>query len=132
MIKAVLDTNILVSALWSPSRNASTIINLIFSDIITPCFNQDILTEYQTVLSRPRLSFLPNQVEELLNEIKDRGLFVTVKPSVIVMSDESDRKFYDVVRYCDAYLITGNVRHYPKESFVVSMSEFLQKINFHL
>ena len=50
MLNVVLDTNILVSALWSPAGNASTIVNLVLSDKILPCIDQQILNEYRVVL----------------------------------------------------------------------------------
>jgi hypothetical protein len=43
MLKAVLDTNILVSALWTPVGNASTIIELILSNKVIPCLDQQKL-----------------------------------------------------------------------------------------
>jgi len=42
MIKIVLDTNVLVSALWTPAGNASTIISLIFTDKIIPYYDHRI------------------------------------------------------------------------------------------
>jgi len=129
MIKVVLDTNILVSALWTPAGNASVIIGLILSDKIIPCFDQRILDEYLTVLSRPRLSFPSGQVEELLLEITNRGLSATVSPSTVIMPDETDRKFYDIAMYYEAYLITGNLKHYPKNSFVTSPARFIEVFN---
>jgi len=125
MLKAVLDTNVLVSALWTPAGNASNIVNLVFSDIITPCFDQRILDEYRVVLSRPRLAFPAGQVDELLTEITDRGLSVIPSLSTIDMIDETDHKFYDTARFCTAYLITGNTRHYPKDPLVISPAMFL-------
>ena len=125
MLKTVLDTNVLVSALWTPAGNASTIINLILSDKIIPCFDQNILNEYKIVLLRPKLSFPEGQVDELLAEISGRGFSVIVLPSAVAMPDESDRKFYDVAKYCSAHLITGNIRHYPKDPLIVSPAQFL-------
>jgi len=129
MLKVVVDTNVLVSALWTPAGNASVIISLILSDRIIPCFDQRILDEYRTVLSRPRLAFPPGQVDELLTEITGRGLSVTVSPSAISMPDETDRKFYDVARFCEAYLVTGNLKHYPKNPLVTSSARFITIFN---
>ena len=125
-MKAVLDTNILVSALWTPAGNASAIINLILSDRVIPCFDQNILNEYRLVLSRPRLSFPNGQVDELLTEIINRGLSVTIIPSAFTLPDEADRKFYDTAKYCEAYLITGNIRHYPRDPLIISPARFLE------
>jgi len=129
MIKVVLDTNVLVSALWTPAGNASVIIGLILSNKIIPCFDQLILYEYRTVLSRPRLSFPPGQVDELLLEITNRGLSATVSPSTFFMPDETDRKFYDVAMFYEAYLVTGNLKHYPENSFVTSPARFIEIYN---
>ena len=126
MLKAVLDTNVLVSAIWSPIGNASTIVNLILREKIIPFFDQSILHEYRAVLNRPRLAFPAGEVNKLLNEITDRGLLVTVIPGTIVMPDESDRKFYDAAKFCNAYLLTGNKKHYPKDPLVLSPAEFLE------
>jgi len=125
MLKVVLDTNVLVSALWTPAGNASVIMGLTLTNKVIPCFDQRIIDEYRTVLSRPRLAFPPDQVEKFLMEIIDRGLSVTVSPSTISMPDETDRKFFDVAGFCEAYLITGNLKHYPKASFVTSPAHFL-------
>jgi len=125
MPRVVIDTNILVSALWTPPGNASNIINLVLTDKITPCFDQHILNEYRVVLSRPRFAFSTEQVNGLLSEITNRGISVIVLPSLIELPDESDRKFFDVAKYCGAYLITGNIKHYPKEPFIVTPARFL-------
>ena len=126
MLKAVLDTNILVSALWTPVGNASAIVNLILADKIIPCFDERILYEYRAVLSRKRLAFPAGQVDELLTEITGRGLSVVVLPSTFAMPDEADRKFYDIAKHCEAFLITGNSKHYPKDPFIVSPAQFLE------
>ena len=126
MLKVVLDTNVLVSSLWTPDGNASVIIGLILSNRIIPCFDQRILDEYRAVLSRPRLAFAPGQVDELLTEIIGRGFSVTVPPSAVALPDESDRKFFDVAVFCQAYLITGNLKHYPKNSFVTNPARFIE------
>ena len=130
MLKVVLDTNVLVSALWTPRGNASTIINLVFADKILPCFDQHILDEYRAVLSRPRLAFAEGKVDELLAEITSRGISVIPLPSTVEMSDEADRKFFNVAKFCAAYLVTGNARHYPKDPLVISPARFLETVLF--
>jgi len=129
MTKAVLDTNVLVSALWTPAGNAAAIVGLVLSDRIVPCFDCRILDEYLAVLSQPRLAFSAGQVDRLLNEIAERGLLVTPLPSKIALPDESDRKFYDVAKFCGACLITGNARHYPDDPDITNPARFLEKLN---
>ena len=126
MLKVVIDTNVLVSALWTPAGNPSAIISLIFSDKIIPCFDQRILNEYKAVLSRPKLAFPEEQVDRFLEEITGRGILVIVGQSKIKLPDETDRKFYDTAKFCHAYLITGNTRHYPKDKQVVNPAQFMK------
>jgi putative PIN family toxin of toxin-antitoxin system len=124
--KVVLDTNILVSALWTPEGNAAKIIALLPLGKIVPCYNFPILQEYQEVLQRPKLRFSGSKTADLLTTIGQYGLSIVAEPGSVVMADESDRKFYDTAKTAGAVLITGNTRHYPQETFVVTPAEFLQ------
>ena len=126
MLKVVLDTNVLVSALWTPAGNASTIVDLILANKIIPCFDQRILQEYRAVLSRKRLAFPAGQVDGLMAEIIDKGLSVVVLPGTFAMPDEADRKFYDTAKHCEAFLITGNLKHYPNDPLIISPARFLE------
>ena len=126
-MKVVLDTNVLVSALWTQAGNCSVILSQVLQDEIIPCFDHRILNEYRVVLSRPRLIFSPAQTNELLREITSRGLTVTVAPSTINLPDEADRKFYDTAKTCNAILITGNIRHFPEEPLIMTPAQFLAR-----
>ena len=129
MTRVVLDTNVLVSALWTPVGNCSAIISLVLTDRIVPCFDHRIIAEYRAVLSRPRLAFPRGQTEEFLKEIADRGLMVKItSPSTVPMADEADRKFYDIAGACKAFLITGNARHYPKNPLVMTPAQFISRL----
>ena len=44
------------------------------------------------------------------------------------MPDEDDCVFYDIAKYAKACLITGNTKHYPVESFILTPMEFLSKL----
>ena len=127
MVKVVLDTNVLVSALWTQAGNCSAILSQVLQDELIPCFDHNIFNEYRIVLSRPRLVFSSAQTDELLREIASRGLAVTVSPSTVPLHDEADRKFYDTAKACDAILITGNIRHFPKDSLVMTPAQFLAR-----
>ncbi|MCL1819283.1 MAG: putative toxin-antitoxin system toxin component, PIN family [Oscillospiraceae bacterium] len=126
IIRVVIDTNILVSALWSDDGNASAIIKMMPSNII-PVFNDFILEEYTEVLSRPKFAFSVHKRESLLAKMKDYGESITPEKSDIPMSDETDRIFYDTAMAIGAILITGNIKDYPNESFIMTPAEFLQK-----
>ena len=127
-IKVVLDTNILVSALWSENNNQLKIIELI-PYIITPCINDLMLLEYNNVLKRPKFNFSPHKRKMLLLKIKEYSEIVLPNKSNIHMTDESDRIFYDTAKTSDSILITGNLKHFPNETFIMNSIEFLNKLN---
>jgi len=129
VVQAVLDTNILVSAIWTPAGSASKILELILTDKIIPCFDDSIMKEYKTVLSRPRLALPKGLAKKLLAEIAERGIMVSIYPGKDKMTDEADRKFYDTAKFFEAWLVTGNIKRYPKDPLIISPSRFLEKMN---
>ncbi len=49
-----------------------------------------------------------------------------------VLPDKKDLPFYEVVvekQEDAAYLVTGNIKHFPKKSFIVTPKEFLSILN---
>jgi len=40
------------------------------------------------------------------------------------MPDESDRIFYDAAKAVNAYLVTGNQKHYPENTQIVTPARF--------
>jgi putative PIN family toxin of toxin-antitoxin system len=125
---AVIDTNILVSALWKPAGNASLLLSHVISGRIQACYDHRMISEYREVLTCPRFGFPPEQVDLLLAVIIEDGISVVPDslPS-ITLPDEDDRPFYEVARYCRAPLITGNLRHFPDDPRVISLAEFCNK-----
>ena len=129
MIRVVLDTNILVSGLLSTFGNSAAIINAI-TDRVIACFYSDaIIREYTDVLSRPKFGFPQEKADALIRDISRVGHQIVPTQSTHFLPDESDRIFYDVAKASKAYLITGNNKHYPNESFILSPAEFVDK--FH-
>ena len=44
-----------------------------------------------------------------------------------VFLDEADKKFYEVAKFCGAVLVTGNLKHFPKDPLVMSVTDFLDR-----
>jgi putative PIN family toxin of toxin-antitoxin system len=130
---AVIDTNVLVSALlrWQSLPGAVTAEAL--TGRITPLLNEEILAEYREVLSRPKFHFPGAAVDVLLNGIIKRGVFVDGEPIEEVLPDPKDVVFYQVVMQArkseSAYLVTGNLKHFPARSFVVTPREMMELLN---
>ena len=125
----VIDTNILVSALWSKNGAPARVLSLIISGGLIPCYDYRILSEYKEVLTRPKFKFTNGEVSALLDWIVDNGRSVVAEPLNVDFSDEADKKFYEVAKFCGAKLITGNIKHFPKNNDVLTVSEFLEQYN---
>ncbi len=123
----VVDTNILVSALWSRNGAPARAVGLVLSGQLTPCYDHRIMLEYRQVLQRPKFRFQPSEINALLAWIKQSGRSVVPAPVDIPFVDEADRKFYEVAKYCGAVLITGNLKHFPNDDAVMSVSNFLER-----
>jgi hypothetical protein len=80
------------------------------------------LNEYKRVLHHPRLSFAPRKIKTHINLILRKGIAIETETSTIEMIDESDRKFYDLHKAANAILITGNIKHFPKEDTIMKIS----------
>ena len=120
---AVIDTNVLVSALLSSNEDAATVqvVARMLTGDITPVYSGAIMAEYREVLKRRKFGFSQGVVNELLLSMTRFGLLVEPTPSGVVLPDMKDLPFYEVVlekRDDDAYLVTGNTRHFPKVPFV--------------
>ena len=129
---AVIDTNVLVSALLKRNSVPDLIIGLVFNDLIVPVLNKDIEKEYQAVLSRGKFHFPDTLVNGLIDAFRRHGLYVDAAKLDIDMPDPKDRVFYEVVmeerKDEDAYLVTGNIKHFPTKPFIVTPRQMLDII----
>lgn len=127
----VIDTNVLVSSFLSSHANASTVrvVEKVFSGEIVPMFCEEILKEYQEVLRRKKFKLSEELVKEFLEAIETLGINITPSPSYETIADIKDLPFYEVVlekKDENAYLVTGNIKHFPKKPFIVTPNELLE------
>jgi len=127
VVKAVLDTNILVSSLLAYGPPA-VIVDLIADGNVIPFYSAPILREYWEVLSRKKFGFDSLQVTRLIDGIVRLGIAVEGKSDKNKKVHEEDRIFYDAAVEASTYLITGNIKHFPKEEFIVTPAQFLTLI----
>lgn len=129
---AVIDTNVFVSALLTQNSQSATVkvLRLIKEEKITPMYNEDIFKEYSDVLYRERFGIDVTQVKELLDAIQSRGINCERKRSNCLMPDPNDIVFYEIsLSREDAYLVTGNLKHFPKNGRVVSPADMVQIVS---
>jgi putative PIN family toxin of toxin-antitoxin system len=130
----VLDTNVVISAFISPGGKPSQIMKMVLERGAELCYNSVILSEYENVMLRPKFSSKINSssVRRFINLIRSIGISFNPVPGKIKLQDESDRVFYDTARGSGSVLITGNKKHFPKESFIMLPAEFLKWIENNL
>ena len=131
---AVIDTNVLVSALLSRHDDAATVlvVGKLFSGDVIPLYSEEILKEYSEVLQRRKFHFSEETIDVLLRAIEKFGEQVEPSPTGEMLPDMKDLPFYEVVmekREDDAYLVTGNMKHFPTKPFIVTAKEFLEILN---
>lgn len=127
---AVIDTNVLVSALLSNHADAATVqvIGRMIAGEIIPIYSEQIMREYQEVLCRKKLRFEPEMIRYILSFIEKYGVLIEPSATGKILPDMKDLPFYEVVmekREENAYLVTGNLKHFPSEPFVVTARQML-------
>ena len=128
-MNVVIDTNILVSGLYSRNGAPAKVLALMFNGLLTPCYDFRILEEYEEVLSREKFHFSKSDVKTLLKQIQSQGRSLVPPPLEMTFIDEDDKKFYELAKGFEIYLVTGNMKHYPKDNLIVSVSELLEIIS---
>ena len=131
-IYAVIDTNVIVSALLSRHQDSATvkILDYLYGRTIVPVYNDEILEEYATVLRRTKFNFPESTICATLEAIKAGGVKSERISCEEQLPDPKDIVFYEVALSVeDSYLVTGNTKHFPKKPFVVTPAEMLQIID---
>ena len=133
---AVIDTNVIVSSMLRHDSIPGTIIDLVLSKAIVPLLNDEIVTEYFDVLTRNKFGLDVTDVTDLINIIKKNSIYLNREQTIEDFVDEDDIVFYEIVMSArntmDAYLITGNIKHFPVRNYIVTpkqMIEIIEKNN---
>ncbi|MBD5456133.1 MAG: putative toxin-antitoxin system toxin component, PIN family [Lachnospiraceae bacterium] len=127
---AVIDTNVLVSALISNHADAATVqlVGRVISGEIVPVYSNEIMSEYREVLGRKKFKFDRDLINYILMAVEKYGIMVEPSAIEVILPDMNDLPFYEVVmdkRKDGAYLVTGNLKHFPAQPFIVTAREML-------
>jgi len=131
MQNIVIDTNIIVSAFISPKGNAERVLESVLpSKSIMICYNEAIINEYIEVLGRDKFKrfgfdLKREKIDSVIKKIVETGSIVNATKSKIPFNDESDRIFYDTAKASNAILITGNIKDFPDEPFILTPAEYI-------
>lgn len=126
---AVIDTNVLVSAMIRWDSVPGCILEHAFVGDIIPLLNEQVLKEYMEVLRRPKFQFDEEKINIIIDGMVKRGILVDAEETSVVLPDPKDAVFYEIVmekrKHDGAFLITGNIKHFPAEPFIVTPREML-------
>ena len=126
---AVIDTNVLVSAMLKWTSVPGKIIEFAFGGVIIPVLNERIVAEYREVLMRDKFHFTKEIVNDVIQALEDQGEYIDTDNMDFELPDKKDVVFYAIVMETrkdeDAYLVTGNIKHFPKVPFVITPKEML-------
>ena len=129
---AVIDTNVIVSSMLKHNSVPGIILDLVINKTIVPLLNDEILDEYKEVLIRNKFGFSSKDVDNLIDNIRYNSIFLKREQTLEDFIDEDDIVFYEIVMSArntmDAYLVTGNIKHYPIRNYVVTPKEMLDII----
>lgn len=129
---AVIDTNVIVSSFLKEGSIPDQIVSLALNGPIIPLVNDEIISEYTDVLNRNKFSLSESEVKVFINEFIKRALFLDKTKTNEDFDDPDDIVFYEIILTArsasNAYLITGNKKHYPIKSFVVTPREMIEII----
>jgi putative PIN family toxin of toxin-antitoxin system len=123
-MRAVVDTNVLVSGLLRPEGPHGAVVRQIIAQAIEPVVCQAIVAEYRAVRPRRRLRLRAGDIEELLGLIEAQALWVDIpqyegRPA---LPDPTDWPFIACALAAGCPVITGNARDFPAGLGVQAMT----------
>ena len=111
---AVIDTNILVSALLRPAGPPGQVMAAALAGRLIPVVSDAVLAEYASVLTRPRLGLDAGRVRGALDALRNVGVRVqaalTPPPD---LPDPGDWPFIACALAAGCPVVTGNAKDFP-------------------
>jgi putative PIN family toxin of toxin-antitoxin system len=118
ILRAVYDTNVIVSAALKPGSVPATLVAQALEQRLQLYLSPPVLSGYREVLLRPKFGFDARQIEAFLDDLGRAAVLVEPAMRITAASDPQDNRFLECA--CEAqadYLVTGNTRHFPTPAF---------------
>jgi putative PIN family toxin of toxin-antitoxin system len=115
MIRVVIDTNVLVSAVISPTGPNAELFDFIVAKTLRPYVTEALLQEYSVVFEYERLKHYDRRRVAKLRGILDRAA-IKVKSAgrLRVSGHEDDNRVYECALAAKAdYIVTENAQDFP-------------------
>ena len=109
-VKAVIDTNVLVSAYWTRNSDSppARVYRALLSGTVTAFVNDEIISEYKDVLHRPKFGFNAEDIDKDIAFIEQSGVKIHPGDSTADFPDPDDKVFFCTALAGDAHLVTGS------------------------
>ena len=132
MMRAVVDTNVLVSALLKAQGAEAAGISLVTEKTLSWCASPSILAEYEAVLRRPKFSHSSGAYITALMTLAAGAELVTPSLTLKESPHEPDNRFLECAETAEAhFVVTGNLRHFGeqwKKTRIVNAAQLLQAL----
>ena len=120
----------MIRTFWYPhNSNSSTVkvLESLFLQRFIPLYNEDIIIEYEDVLHRRKFKLTEDQIRLVIDRVKQNGIDSERFSYDGIMPDEDDRVFYEVaLSEEDSFLVTGNLKHFPKTPKVITAAQMME------
>lgn len=132
MMKAVIDTNVFMSALINQSGAPAKILRRWRNRQFILVISAAIEFEYTDVLLNAT-QIPAKEVQDLLEEVRTHALAVPISGTLHVCKDPDDDVFLETAMTGKSnFLVTKNLKHFPKKSYqgikIVKVSAFLREL----
>jgi putative PIN family toxin of toxin-antitoxin system len=116
MIRIVLDTSVLVSAVISPAGPNAQVFELIAAGKLRPYLTDAVLDEYYDVFEYKRLEHLDRRrIARLRSQLEAAGTKVKSRGRLRLSDHEDDNRIYECAAAAKAnYIVTENTKHFRK------------------
>jgi len=129
VLKVVYDTNVVVSGLLSSRGIPALLLDLVFNERVSLILSEEIFNEYVEVLGRPKFNLPKRQRSSVLRRLSNLAEWVETIQRISVVKDPDDNIILECAVAGRAnYLVTGNLRHFPKsirQTSIVNPRQFL-------
>jgi putative PIN family toxin of toxin-antitoxin system len=114
VIRLVLDTNVVVSAMLNSSGTAADVLRFALNQEVQLCVSEAILEEYEGVLRRPKFRRSERVISALMKAIRATAEKVEPTETLAVSADEADNRSLECAKAAGAdYIVTGNQQRFP-------------------
>ena len=123
MLRAVIDTNVLVSAILRKDGIPGLVLDAVWQRKVVPVYAIELIDEYREVLTRPKFGFPAPEVRRLIEDMAGLGRQVEIiyQPPA-GFPDPKDWPVIATALAGGCLVVTGNIKHFPPETGVKALT----------